>query len=159
LLILPQALPARECAQGCPPDLLGNGHCDTACFREECDFDFGDCTLPTFANTASQTFIVNTHHESAEVETVLGAGLNIGGAHTRNLVSSSRPRGSASNSNSGSETYSVVDSTTEAYDGSKLLFAKDSTMQQLQIPAFVDSNLPRYRLLGMKVQSIVYPQY
>ena len=36
-----------NCAEGCPPNWIGDKYCDTACNTSSCDWDGGDCANRT----------------------------------------------------------------------------------------------------------------
>jgi len=53
-----------SCAQGCPPQWLGDGQCDVSCNIPSCHYDLGDCV----AAVASSDGFDNIEHEAITVQ-------------------------------------------------------------------------------------------
>jgi hypothetical protein len=100
-------LPVRDCAVGCTNAMLGNGHCDAACFVAHCDFDFADCTLPLLSSTLLESFVLNNYHKGAGY-----IGEEKGDESSSESKSGASTTGAASTSTSG--TTSTTASTTTA---------------------------------------------
>eukprot|EP00935_MAST-01C_sp_MAST-1C-sp1_P001174 g1174.t1 len=144
----------RECAEGCTNSMLANGACESACFVASCDFDFGDCKLPSETAYASVPFMVRNFNKDASFVDYLGSPVDSSVAAGRRLKAggSSASTVTKASGGGGSGSMSSAQGSGSMYGSSdsRTAGSVDKDGLYLGIKPFVDKLKPRYRLLGLK---------